>query len=164
MSFPFSTTLWGRASRTRPSGRPTRTRLVLEQLEDRCLLTGTVTITAIQGPSSTSAAVPAATEGLLASPSLMATFTDTSGLSAADLTAQVNHGDGTPVSTATITRIGATDQYTVTDTHLFPEESGSTVPPFSFSLQLTVFENANPNTNTDTATTQAEVVDAPLSN
>jgi hypothetical protein len=121
-----------------------------------------VTITSIQGPSSTSATVPQATEGALATPSLVAAFTDTNSLSASELTAQVNYGDGSPLSTAVITQIGSTTSYTISDTHTFAEESGSTVPPFTFPVTLTVTENANTN-NTDTATTTAEVVDAPLS-
>src|SRR5262249_34067100 len=128
MSSPIFPTLWGRKSRTRLSRRPTRTRLFLEQLEDPSLLSGTAAITPSPGPSATSAPVPPATEGLLASPPLIATFTDTNSVSAADLTAQIDYGDGTSISTATITQIGTSDQYTVTDPHLFPEESGSTVP------------------------------------
>jgi hypothetical protein len=155
-------------SRRRPLHRPR-----LELLEDRCLLSGTVTITSIQGPSTTSAAVPVATEGALASPSLNAIFTDTNASSPAALTVTVNYGDGTAVSSnqagpnfdpnLLITQIGGSlgTTYTVTDTHTFPEESGSTVPPFAFTATLTVTENSKA-ANTDTTTTQAEVLDAAL--
>src|SRR5579871_2987993 len=154
-----------RGSHARHPGQRTQTRLHLEQLEERCLLSGTVTITSIQGPSSTSPAVSQATEGAVAVPSLNATFTDTNALPPSALTVQINYGDGTPLSTsALITQVGGSGgtTYTVSDTHTFPEESGSTVPPFTFPVTLTVTENAN-SANTDTATTTAEVVDAPLS-
>jgi hypothetical protein len=148
--------------------RPKR-ELGLEHLEDRCLLSGTVLITSLQAPSTLSAVVPAATEGTLAAPSLNATFTDTNAVAPSALTVTIDYGDGTPVSTnqgpnadasLLITRSGTT--YTVTDTHTFPEESGSTVPPFSFTVTLTVTENANA-TNTETLTGSAQVLDAALS-
>src|SRR6516225_9880919 len=114
-------------------------RLAAEALEDRVVPAGSVTITAVQGPNSLSASVPVATEGALASPSLNATFTDTNAVTPANLTVRVNYGDGTPVSSnqagpnfdpnLLITQIGGSlgTTYTVTDTHTFPEESGSTV-------------------------------------
>ncbi len=127
--------------------------LHLETLEDRCVPAGTVTITSFT--------VPQATEGQPSNPAVMAAFTDTADLMANQLTAQVDYGDGTAVSTAMITKTG-TGQYMVTDTHTFPEESGSTVPPFAFTATLHVFENANPMTNTDMSTAQAQVLDAAL--
>jgi hypothetical protein len=148
--------------------------LHLERLEDRCLLNGTVTITAIQGPDTLSATVPAAVEGTLASPSLNASFTDTNAVSPANLTVTVAYGDGTPFSSnqaglhfdanLLVTQVGGAGHttYTVTDTHTFPEESGSTVPPFAFTITLHVTENAN-GSNNDIATGQAEVMDASLS-
>jgi hypothetical protein len=169
---------WYRNRVNRPSrpslrGQRLRTGLRLETLEDRCLLSGTVTITSIQGPSSTSATVPIATEGAPAAPSLNATFTDTNAVAPANLTIAVNYGDGTTPSTnqgagadpnLVITQVGGAGgtTYTVADQHTFPEESGSTVPPFAFTITLTVTENANA-ANTDTATTPAQVLDAPLS-
>jgi hypothetical protein len=149
-------------------------RLRLEVLEDRCLLSSTVTITSIQGPSTLSAAVPAAVEGALASPSLNAVFTDTNAVTPANLNVTVDYGDGTPFSSnqpglhfdanLLVTQIGGAigTTYTITDQHTFPEESGSSVPPFSFNATLTVKENANA-ANTDTRTTPAEVTDASLS-
>lgn len=153
---------------------PPRTRLNVEQLEDRCLLSGTVTITSIQGPSTTSATVPAATEGQLVSPSINAAFTDTNAVTPANLIVTINYGDGTTVSNQPgsnfdpnllVTQVGGAGgtTYTVTDTHTFAEESGSTVPPFSFPVTLTVTESAN-SANTDTASTTADVVDASLTN
>jgi hypothetical protein len=154
--------------------RTTRTRPSLEQLEDRCLLSGTVTITSILGPSTTSTVVPAATEGQAANPSINAAFTDTNAVAPANLTVTINYGDGTTASNQPgsnfdanllITQVGGAGgtAYTVTDKHTFAEESGSTVPPFSFPMTLTVTESANA-ANTDTATTTADVVDAPLTN
>jgi hypothetical protein len=131
-----------------------KSQLRLENLEDRCVPAGTINITAL--------AVPQAMEGLLSNPSINAAFTDTGGLAANQLTASIDYGDGTALSTGTITKIGATT-YTVSDQHTFPEESGSVVPPFTFTVTLHVFENANAATNTDTQTTPAEVLDAPLS-
>jgi hypothetical protein len=148
---------WKRISR-RPAQSGLRgrsgSRLRLEPLESRWLLAGNVTITSVT--------VPQAVEGLLSSPALSANFTDAVDISANQLTATVDYGDGTPLSTATIAKVG-TNQYTVTDTHTFPEESGSVVPPFDFTVTLHVFETASPTVNTDTATSQAPVVDAPLS-
>jgi hypothetical protein len=147
-----------RVRKPRPSHTGQRYRrpealLHLENLEDRCVPAGTVTITSFT--------VPQATEGQPSNPAIMATFTDTADLMANQLTAQVNYGDGTAVSMAMITKTG-TGQYMVTDTHTFPEESGSTVPPFAFTATLTAFENANPMTNTDMKTAQAQVLDAAL--
>ncbi len=172
MFSPFSPMSRRRGPRGQRAVRPARTRLVLEQLEDRCLLSGTVTITSIQGPSTTSAIVPAATEGQVANPSINAAFTDTNAVSPANLAVTINYGDGTAVSNQPganfdanliITQVGGAGgtTYTVTDKHTFAEESGSTVPPFSFPMTLTVTENAN-SANTDTAHTTADVLDAPL--
>src|SRR5882762_5769254 len=99
--------------RVRPSRRA---RLGLEALEDRYVPAGTVTITSLM--------LPQGVEGQLTNPSVTATFTDTAALSAASLTATVNYGDGTSLSTATVTRMGATTTYTVSDTHIYPDESG----------------------------------------
>jgi hypothetical protein len=155
---------------------PATTRPNLETLEDRCLLSGTVTITAIQGPDTLSAVVPVATEGQLASPSLNATFTDTNAVTPANLTVTVNYADGTPVQSnqagpnfdpnLLVTQVGGVGgtTYTVSDTHTFPEESGSTVPGpngTAFDVTLTVTESAN-STNTDTQTGSGQVLDAPL--
>ena len=117
------------------------------------------------------AAVPAATEGA-PNPSLNATFTDTNHVAVANLTVTINYGDGTAPSTnhgagadpnLPITQIGGAGgtTYTITDSHIFPEESGSTVPPFSFTVTLTVTETANA-ANTDTKAATAQVLDAAL--
>jgi hypothetical protein len=164
-----------RPQRVAPRRLRQGTRLLLEPLEDRNLLSGTVTITALQGPDTLSAAVPVATEGTLASPSLNATFTDTNAVTPSNLTVTVNYGDGTPLSSnqaganfdpnLLVTQVGGAGgtTYTVADSHTFPEESGSTVPPFAFTLTLTVRENANA-ANTDTRTGTAQVLDASLVN
>jgi hypothetical protein len=167
-------TVVNRPSRLSLRGRRPKTRLRLETLEDRCLLSGTVTITSLQGPSTTSAAVPVATEGAPANPSVNATFTDTNAVTPANLTVTVNYGDGTLLQSnqagpnfdanLLITQVGGAGgtTYTITDQHTFPEESGSTVPPFAFTLTLTVTENANA-ANTATTTGSAQVLDAALS-
>src|SRR5581483_123911 len=104
-----------------------KSRLLLENLEDRCVPAGTITINALS--------IPQAMEGLLSNPSINAAFTDTAGIAANQLTASIDYGDGTALSTGTITKVGATS-YTVTDQHTFPEESGSVVPPFTFTVTL----------------------------
>jgi hypothetical protein len=156
--------------------RGLRVLLGVEHLEDRRVLAGTVTITAVQGPNTLSAAVPVSTEGTLASPSFNGTFTDTNAITPANLTVTVNYGDGTPFSSnqagphfdpsLLITQVGGAGgtTYTVNDNHTFLEESGSTVPGPSgtaFTTTLTVTENANA-ANTDTRTTTAQVLDAAL--
>jgi hypothetical protein len=144
----------------------------VELLEDRVVPAGTVTITAVQGPDTTSTAVPIATEGSPATPSINAAFTDTNAVAPSQLTVTIDYGDGTTPSTnqgagadpnLLITQVGGAGgtTYTVTDIHTFPEESGSTVPPFTFPLTLTVTESANA-ANTDTANATAEVLDAAL--
>src|SRR5262245_47978183 len=89
---PFS--VKGRAPAVRPCRRPR-----LEPLEDRWLPSGTVTITDLQGPSTTSDTVPVAVEGARAAPSVNATFTDTNAVAPSALTVTVNYGDGTTAST-----------------------------------------------------------------
>jgi hypothetical protein len=116
-------------------------------------MAGNVTITSVT--------IPQATEGLLSTPALTANFTDTSGIAPAGLQATIDYGDGTPLATGTIAKIGTTT-YTVTSDHTFPEESGSTVPPGAFNVTLHVFETATAATNTDTNISQAQVLDAPL--
>jgi hypothetical protein len=154
--------------------RRSKVRLQVEQLEARLVLSSSVTITAIQGPDTLSAAVPVATEGQLASPSLNATFMDTNHVSPPNLNVTVDYGDGTPFSSnqagihfdpnLLVTQVGGSSgtTYTVTDSHTFPEESGSTVPPFAFTITLSVTEAVNA-ANTDTRTGTAQVLDAALS-
>jgi hypothetical protein len=122
----------------------------LQILEDRCVPAGTVTITSLS--------FSPAVEGQLANPSASATFTDTAGLAATALTATIDYGDGAALSTAGITRVGATTSYTVTNSHTYPEESGG----FGFNATLHVFENASPATNTDTLAQRVVVTDAAL--
>jgi hypothetical protein len=159
---------------SRTNAGSVRARLAAEALEDRAVPAGTVTITAVQGPDTLSAAVPVATEGALASPSINGTFTDTNAVTPANLTVTVDYGDGTPISSnqagpnfdpnLLVTQVGGAGgtTYTVTDNHTFPEESGSTVPPFAFTVTLKATENANA-ANTDTRTATAQVLDAALS-
>jgi hypothetical protein len=108
--------------------------------------------------SITSLTLPPGVEGRPTNPSVSATFTDTAGPAATALTATVDYGDGTPLSTATVTRVGATTSYTVSDTHTYPDESGG----LGFNATLHVFENATPTTNTDTLSQRVVAADAPL--
>ena len=79
-----------RYTRPAPRGsRPPRARLRLENLEDRCLMAGNVTITAVT--------IPQAVEGQPSDPALTADFTDSAGVAANQLTATVDYGDGTRV-------------------------------------------------------------------
>jgi hypothetical protein len=150
----FRRRIW--KSMSEPAGRGRcgpRIRLRVESLENRCLPAGTVSVTSFT--------VLQAVEGMLSKPSINAAFTDTNDLLANQITATINYGDGTTASIGNITKTG-TGTYTVTDMHTFPEESGSTVPPFAFTATLTVVENAN-SANTDMKTAPALVLDAPLS-
>jgi hypothetical protein len=130
------------------------------------LASGTVTITAIQGPTPNSPTVPVAVEGQPASPAINATFTDTNAVSPSALTVQINWGDGRTSSNQSgptfdsnliVTEVGGPGgtTYTVSDTHTFPEEGGTTIT-------LGVTENGH-SANTDSAQTSSTVNDAPLS-
>src|SRR5262249_37179028 len=77
-----------------------------------------------------------------------------------DLTATVDYGDGTPLATAIIGSLGG-GQFQITDSHIFPEESSSVVPPFTFNVTLHVVEKATPS-NATTQKGQAHVLDGPL--
>jgi hypothetical protein len=135
-----------------------------------------ITLTSVQGPSTTSVAVPAATEGAPAAPSIQATFTDTNTtLGSAQYAVTINYGDGTtpvtnnpaPVGAVfdpnlQVTGTGTPGSFSITDNHTFPEESGSTVPPFSFPITVTVTESI-PGGTTGTGTGSAQVLDAALS-
>jgi hypothetical protein len=163
----MSHTLYRSTQRTRRAG------LHLEPLEAREV--PSITLTSVQGPSTTSVTVPVATEGAAATPALQASFTDTNTtLGANQYTVAVNYGDGTaPVTNATpapagtafdanLQVTGSAGSFTITDTHTFPEESGSTVPPFAFPITVTVTE-AVANGTTGTGTGSAQVLDAALS-
>jgi hypothetical protein len=101
-----------------------------------------------------------ATEGQPASGLVIATFTDTdTALNNSDFSIAVNYGDGTAPTTAVAAQQTPT-LYQVLGTHTFPEESGSTVPPFAFSVSVTVTDTVN--TLTQMTTSQAQVLDAPL--
>jgi hypothetical protein len=140
-------------------------------LEDR--LVPTITLTSVQGPSTTSAAVPAATEGAPAAPSIQATFTDTNTtLGFAQYAVTIDYGDGTTPVTNNPAAVGAVfdpnlkvtgnaGSFSITDNHTFPEESGSTVPPFAFPVSVTVTEAIAGGT-TGTGTGSAQVLDAAL--
>src|SRR5262249_27442264 len=86
----------------------------------------------------------------------------------------INYGDGTPTVTnanpapagttfdSKLTITGSAGNFTITDDHTFPEESGSTVPPFAFTVTVMVTENI-PAGVSGTGTNQAFVLDAALS-
>jgi hypothetical protein len=161
---------WYRSFAKRPfrqtsRGPRPRARLQVEALEDRQLLAGSIGITALALPgfaSGTAQPLAVATEGQAGTTTLMATFFDAKKfVQASDLTATIDYGDGTPLAKATIVDQGG-GQFQITDSHTFPEESGSQVPPFSFKVTLRVSENATAS-NTTTQTGQAQVLDAALS-
>jgi hypothetical protein len=152
-----------------------RPRLHLERLEDRCV--PSVTVTSVIGPSTVSASVPVAVEGVAAIPALNAAFTDTTSLSASQYNVTVDYGDGVPPSTtvnpapngtvfdSNLIVSGSGGSYTITDNHQFPEESGAVAPGPSgttFTITVTVTENVAPNAS-GTGTGTAQVLDAPLS-
>jgi hypothetical protein len=134
---------------------------VLEQLEDRCVPTVAVTaatINAVEGAANTGLQV--------------ATFTDTNTtLTAAQYNVTVNYGDGTTVSNVTgspnfdpnLVVTGTAGSFTITDNKTFAEESGSTVPPFSFPVSVMVTENITGGTSGQ-GSSQAFVTDAALTN
>jgi hypothetical protein len=144
----------------RPKCRP-RTRLSLETLEDRCVPTVTVAppvINAVEG---------APNAGLQ-----VTTFTDSNtALTANQFLVSVSYGDGTlvsnipgsPVFDPNLKVTGSAGNFTITDNHTFAEESGATVPPFAFVVDVAVAENITGG-DSDEAFGQAFVEDAPLSN
>lgn len=162
-------TLWSiwaiqqRRSSHHSRGR-SRIQLRLESLEDRTVPTVAVSASAISNVF----------EG---QPNLgfqAATFTDTNTtLTASQYNLTINYGDGaTPVTNVTpapagtvldsnLKVAGSAGSFAVTDNHTFPEESGSTVPPFGFTVTVTVTQNISSGL-TGTGTSQAFVLDAAL--
>ncbi|HEY7311589.1 MAG TPA: hypothetical protein VH643_19655, partial [Gemmataceae bacterium] len=144
----------------RQKSRP-RTRLSLETLEDRCVPTVTVAppvINAVEGAPNVGLQVT--------------TFTDSNtALTANQFLVSVSYGDGTlvnnnPVSPAfdpNLKVTGSAGNFTITDNHTFAEESGATVPPFAFLVDVAVAENIVSGFSNE-AFGQAFVEDAPLSN
>ncbi len=134
---------------------------MLERLEDRCLPSVTAVnvgpINAVEGPNSN---LPVAT----------ITESDNS-ITANQLVVFISYADGTPVATnnphpppgmlfdPNLQVTGSAGSFTITDDHAFPEESGSTVPPFSFTVSVTVQDPSSSFTKNG----QAFVTDAPLS-
>ncbi|HLJ95654.1 MAG TPA: DUF4214 domain-containing protein [Gemmataceae bacterium] len=148
-----------------PHGRGLRIRsLRLEILEDRTVPSVAVSASAISNVF----------EG---QPNLglqVATFTDSAtSLTAGQFNVTINYGDGTsPVTTinpapngsifdSNLLVAGSAGTFTITDNHTFPEESGSTVPPFAFTVTITVTEKVSSGL-TGTGTSQAFVLDAAL--
>ena len=146
---------WGRKTVRRPFGssfharRPQALQFHWEGMESRCLM---ATLNATVQPINVSEGVNSAIQ--------IGTITDSDPSAAASLAALINWGDGTTASPGTIQQTGPTT-YTVTATHTFAEESGSTVPPFAFTVTLAVTDVQN--MLTTQATGPAFVVDAPLS-
>jgi hypothetical protein len=101
------------------------------------------------------------TEGLpLSTP--VATITDTDPtITAADLSATIDWGDGTATTTGQITVGTAPMTFTVDGSHVFPEEAGSVVPPGAFNVVVTIQDTKN--ALQATANDQASITDAPLS-
>jgi hypothetical protein len=144
--------------------RSRKVRLQLECLEDRAVPTVAVTATTINNVFEGQPNL-----GLQA-----ATFTDSNTtLTASQFHVTINYGDGsTPVTNVipapagtildnNLIVTGSAGNFTVSDNHTFLEESGSTVPPFAFSVSISVTENI-PTGLTGTGTGQAFVLDAAL--
>ena len=137
----------------------------LETLEDRAVPTVTVSASPISNVF----------EGQPNTGLQVATFTDSlATLTASQFNVTINYGDGTPTVTnvnpapagttfdSKLTITGSNGTFTITDDHAFPEESGSTVPPFGFNVTVMVTENI-PAGVSGTSTSQAFVLDAALS-
>jgi hypothetical protein len=133
----------------------------VESLEDRCVPAGTLT-----GVPFTSLN-PQPVEG---SPftGQIATVFDTGPMTPA-LTISINWGDGTATDTTTgmATATGATTgpgaaAFSISGTHTYAEESGSTTPPFNFTVTVTVRDTAN-GIGPLAISSQAAVLDANLS-
>ncbi len=162
-------TLWRRwASKpSRPpqvSHRRGKARLRLEILEDRVVPAVAVSASAISNVF----------EGQPNIGLQPASFTDSNlTLTASQYKVTINYGDGTtPVTNVNpappgttfdnkLTVSGSAGNFTITDAHTFPEESGSTVPPFAFSFTVIVTQNI-PAGLTGQGTSQAFVLDAAL--
>jgi hypothetical protein len=143
---------------------PCKRRLRLEVLEDRTVPSVAVSASAISNVF----------EGQPNLALQVATFTDsTTSLTASQYNVTINYGDGIqPVTNvnpapagstfdSNLTISGSAGSFTITDNHTFPEESGSTVPPFAFSVTVIVTQKI-PAGLTGTGTSQAFVLDAAL--
>jgi hypothetical protein len=141
-----------------------KVRLRLEFLEDR-----TVPAVAVTASSISNVFEGQPNVGLQ-----IATFTDSNTtLTAGQYNITINYGDNTaPVSNvnpapsgftfdSNLKVAGSAGSFTVTDDHTFPEESGSTVPPFAFSVMVSVTQNIAAGL-TGSGTSQAFVLDAAL--
>jgi hypothetical protein len=142
-----------RNRQSRPSGcaarRSQTARLQVETLEARCLLT-----------LSTAAVSISAVEGAANNSILVATATDSDAtVTASNLTATINWGDGTAQTAGAITQTGP-NAFAINGSHVFPEESGSVVPPGAFTVTVTVQDTKN-NLSSQALDT-ASVLDAPL--
>jgi hypothetical protein len=84
---------------------------------------------------------------------------------ASQLQVTINWGDGTPVDTTTgrasaLSGTGA-NAFSITGSHTYNEEAGSTVPPFAYNITVTVKDTKNNVTTSNL--TQGFVMDAGLS-
>jgi len=115
----------------------------------------------------TAAAQPkvSATEGINTGLVPVATFTDanppppTGSSTTADFTATIDWGDGSPTSLGLVTENLATDVYTVSGAHTYPEESTNLVPP-TYTIVVNIVDDGGSRLTT---TTTATVADATLS-
>jgi hypothetical protein len=128
-------------------------------LEDRCVPTGTLV-----GVPFTSFN-PQPTEGS-AFTGQIATVFDTGPLSPV-LPITINWGDGTATDTTTglatlISGAAGAFAFSISGTHTYAEESGSTTPPFNFMVTVTVRDTAN-GIAPITINSQTSVLDANLS-
>jgi hypothetical protein len=158
--------MFSQKSRQRPlrarrqKSRP-RTRPSLETLEERCVPTVTLAPPVIN-----------AVEGVPSVDLQVTTFTDSNtALTANQFLVSVSYGDGTlvnnkpgsPAFDPNLKVTGSAGNFTITDNHTFAEESGATVPPFAFLVDVAAAEDI-PSGDSDEAFGQAFVEDAPLSN
>jgi hypothetical protein len=154
-------TLWRR--RTTKSAKPSSRRrarqaeLCLENLEDRCVPTGTLT-----GAPFTSL-FPQPVEGSSFTGQLATVFDD--GPVAPRFTVSINWGDGTAQDTTTGMLLpipGSPSAFAVMGTHTYAEESSSVTPPFTTPVTLSISDTAN-GLGAITVNSQTSVLDANLS-
>ncbi len=152
---------WFRNSANRPP-RPSprrprpRTRLLVEPLEDRCVLAGTLTGVPFTDLN------PQPVEGSAAAFQIATVFD--SNPAPTVTVASINWGDGSPLDTASgnVTAItGSPGAFAISGTHTYKEESSSVTPPFNFPVTVIVQDTANGLSTT--INTEASVLDANLS-
>jgi hypothetical protein len=124
--------------RSGPGRAAPRCRLGVERLEDRCLLTGNLSVVPF------TSLFPQPVEGSSFTGQIATVF-DTGPLTPT-FRVSINWGDGTATdtTTGTVTAItGSPNAFTVNGTHTYAEESSSVTPPFNTTIMVTVSDTAN---------------------